>query len=157
MKKILQCPLLLIGNILQQLYNTMDAFILGHFAGSSEVAAIGIAGSVMNLFLFLITGLHQSSLYIGKLLVQGAVNTGGVDMILAYTATTRIEGFANSFGDSGCSATSHIALRVLLSWILISKMGLAAVALATGLGWLFVNIFWATKKSRMTQTGSSGI
>lgn len=46
-----------------------------------------------------ISALHQSSLYIGKLLVQGAVNTGGTGMISAYTATARIEGFANSFGD----------------------------------------------------------
>lgn len=53
-----------------------------------------------------VTALHQSSLYIGKLLVRGAVNTGGTDMISAYTATTRIEGFANSFGDSGSAATS---------------------------------------------------
>lgn len=53
-----------------------------------------------------VTALYQSSLYIGKLLVQGAVNTGGTAMISAYTATTRIEGFANSFCDSGCSAAS---------------------------------------------------
>ncbi len=49
---------------------------------------------------------HQSSLYIGKLLVQGAVNSMGIDMISAYTATTRIEGFINSFGDSGAASTS---------------------------------------------------
>ncbi len=54
----------------------------------------------------MVTGLHQSGLYIGKLLVQGAVNTGGPELITAYTATTRIEGFANSFGDSGAAATS---------------------------------------------------
>lgn len=54
----------------------------------------------------LISALHQSSLYIGKLLVQGAVNIMGTDMITAYTATTRIEGFANSFGDSGAEAIS---------------------------------------------------
>lgn len=53
-----------------------------------------------------VSALHQSSLYIGKLLVQGAVNTGGTDMISAYTATMRIEGFANSFSDSGASALS---------------------------------------------------
>lgn len=52
----------------------------------------------------LVSALHQSSLYIGKLLVQGAVNTGGTDMISAYTATMRIEGFANSFSDSGAVA-----------------------------------------------------
>ena len=44
------------GNILQQLYNTVDAFILGRFAGDLEFAAVGVAGSVMNLFLFMITG-----------------------------------------------------------------------------------------------------
>ncbi len=53
-----------------------------------------------------VSALHQSSLYIGKLFVQGAVNTGGTDMISAYTATMRIEGFANSFSDSGSVAIS---------------------------------------------------
>jgi len=189
-----------------------------------------------------VTGLHQSSLYIGKLLVQGAVNTGGTGIISAYTATTRIEGFANSFGDSGASAASvlvaqnlgagredrtrqtfrtslalmlvlgllsslvmylaagetvgfmlgsssgaayengrqymrtialfytfcftgntfagyfdgcgrvtipfigaagHIALRAVLSWRLIGDMGLNAVAVATGIGWILVNLFWS--------------
>lgn len=196
-----------------------------------------------------VTALHQSSLYIGKLFVQGAVNTGGTDMISAYTATTRIEGFANSFGDSGSAATSvlvaqnrgagkeervrasfrsslllmlamglamsrimyvsasasvgfmlgtrsgaafenardylklvalfhtlcftgntfagyfngigkvlvpflgatsHIALRVVLSWLLVGRMGLPAVALATGLGWAMVNTMWAVVK-RVTE------
>lgn len=60
-----------------------------------------------------VTGLHQSSLYIGKLLVQGAVNTGGTEIISAYTATTRIEGFANSFGDSGASAASVLVAQNL--------------------------------------------
>ena len=44
------------GNILQQLYNTADAFILGHFASELEFAAVGVAGSVMNLFLFMVMG-----------------------------------------------------------------------------------------------------
>ena len=38
------------GNILQQLYNTADAFILGHSASALEFAAVGVVGSVMNLF-----------------------------------------------------------------------------------------------------------
>lgn len=196
-----------------------------------------------------VTGLHQSSLYIGKLLVQGAVNTGGTDLISAYTATTRIEGFANSFGDSGAAATSvlvaqnlgagkpervqktfrsslllmlamgllsalvmyltagatigfmlgaysgpafengreymqlialfylfcftgntfagyfdglgrvtipfigaasHIALRVVLSWLWIDRMGMRAVALATGIGWIPVNLFWEIIRRRST-------
>ena len=51
-----------------------------------------------------VTALHQSNLYIGKLLVQGAVNSLGTSVIAAYTAAGRLEGFANSFGDSGSAA-----------------------------------------------------
>ena len=47
---------LLAGNILQQLYNTVDAVIVGRFAGDAAFGAVGVAGSVMNLFLFLISG-----------------------------------------------------------------------------------------------------
>lgn len=54
----------------------------------------------------LVTALHQSSVYIGKILVQGSVNSLGTEAIAAYTAAGRIEGFTNSFGDSGSSAVS---------------------------------------------------
>lgn len=54
----------------------------------------------------LVTAFHQASLYIGKMLIQGTVNTGGTEIIAAYTASTRIEGFANSIGDSGSATTS---------------------------------------------------
>ena len=47
---------LIMGNILQQLYNTIDAFVLGRFAGEAEFAAVGVAGAVMNLFIFMIVG-----------------------------------------------------------------------------------------------------
>ena len=190
----------------------------------------------------LVTALHNSNLYIGKALVQGCVNSCGVDMVAAYTAAGRLEGFANSFGDSGTAAlnvfigqnvgagkkerirqgffcglklllvlgfassaalyfgahagvafmlgsdelsgwlegveymqivalfyflcftgnalagyfegrgrliipvigaTGHITLRVILSYFFIEEYGLPAVALATGLGWLGVVIFWS--------------
>ena len=190
----------------------------------------------------IVSALHQSSLYIGKLLVQGAVNTAGTEIISAYTATMRIEGFANSFGDSGSAALSvfiaqnmgagkngrvkqgfmkgtkmlmllgiclsvimilltpaaisllmgqvshniaenaeaymriiavfyilcfigssfvglyrglgmvhvpvlgtvlHISIRVILSYLLIGNMGLGAVAVSTGIGWMAVVIFQA--------------
>ena len=43
-------------------------------------------------------------------------------------------------------ATSHITLRVILSWLLVGRMGLPAVALATGLGWAMVNTMWTAIK-----------
>nr|WP_326126302.1 MATE family efflux transporter [uncultured Oscillibacter sp.] len=54
----------------------------------------------------LVSALHMCSLYIGKLLVQGTVNGLGAGAITAYTAATRVEGFANSFGDSGAASMS---------------------------------------------------
>ncbi len=58
-----------------------------------------------------VTSVHQMSLYLGKLFIQTTVNTAGTTMIAAYTATGRIEGFANSFGDSGYSATSILVAQ----------------------------------------------
>ena len=194
-----------------------------------------------------VTALHMCSLYIGKLLVQGTVNSLGEDAIIAFTAATRVEGFANSFGDSGSAAmavfvgqntgagedrrvrdgffqgqklllsfgvfmslvmilgaepclrlvlpagnesglgpamdylrlvacfylfnflgsglagyfrgrgrvnvpvigaTGHISLRVVLSFLLAPLVGLPAVALATGLGWIGVVAFWSVLVAR---------
>lgn len=188
----------------------------------------------------LVSALHQSSLYIGKLLVQGAVNTMGLAAISAYTATTRIEGIVLAAGESGAEAISvfvaqntgagkrsrarkgfftglrgmlliaallssflfftaeplmrmfvpsgsamtisygttylqilcffyflsytgsafvgfyrgsgmvnipligttiHISLRVILSYLFISSMGMSAVSYATGIGWIVIVIF----------------
>lgn len=67
---------------------------------------------------------------------------------LCFTGNT----FAGYFDGIGrvsipfIGATSHIALRVVLSWLLVERMGLPAVALATGLGWLLVNTMWALIK-----------
>lgn len=56
----------------------------------------------------LVSALHQSSLYIGKLLIQSAVNHSGMEVLTAFTASARIEGLINSFGDSGSAAISII-------------------------------------------------
>lgn len=43
-------------------------------------------------------------------------------------------------------ATGHITLRVILSWIFVKSYGLSAVAAATGIGWILVNVFWSLIK-----------
>lgn len=47
---------LLLGNVLQQLYNAVDSIIIGRFVGSTAFAAVGVAGTVRNLFVFMISG-----------------------------------------------------------------------------------------------------
>lgn len=50
--------------------------------------------------------MHQSSLYLGKMLIQGIVDSIGLYAITAFTAATRIEGFVNAFGSSICQSCS---------------------------------------------------
>ncbi len=47
---------LILGNILQQFYNTIDSFIAGQWISQNAFSAIGTAGSIMNLFIFMING-----------------------------------------------------------------------------------------------------
>ncbi|CAK7085944.1 MAG: hypothetical protein ENTB_04073 [Enterocloster aldenensis] len=63
-----------------------------------------------------VTALHQSSVYIGKLLVQGTVNSLGTGTIAAFTAASRIEGFANSFSTGLPCPRSFPAYRRPLTW-----------------------------------------
>ena len=48
---------LLIGNIFQQLYNTVDSIVVGKFVGDNALAAVGSAGPVVNLLLVLFIGI----------------------------------------------------------------------------------------------------
>lgn len=50
---------LLAGNIIQQFYNTVDMIIVGKFVGDNAFGAIGICGSVVNLFTCILIGLNM--------------------------------------------------------------------------------------------------
>ena len=47
---------LMLGNILQQMYNTIASLVVHRYAGGLEYAATGVSSSVMNLFLFIVIG-----------------------------------------------------------------------------------------------------
>lgn len=42
---------LILGNLLQQLYNTVDSIIVGNFIGTEALAAVGSSGSIINLLI----------------------------------------------------------------------------------------------------------
>lgn len=119
---------LIMGNILQQLYNTIDAFVIGRFAGEAEFAAVGVAGAVMNLFIFMIVGACT-----------------GVSVIFAQLygagerAAFRREHFVSLvFGLLAGAVTVNLALDV---WF-VAGLGL-------GIGWALVNVFWTVIKLNM--------
>ena len=47
---------LLIGNMAQQLYSTVDSIVVGHYVGDGALAAIGASNPVLNLLLVLFMG-----------------------------------------------------------------------------------------------------
>ena len=47
---------LLIGNLAQQLYSTVDSIVVGNYVGDGALAAIGASGPVLNLLLVLFMG-----------------------------------------------------------------------------------------------------
>ena len=86
-----------------------------------------------------VAALQQSSLYLGKLMVQSAVNAIGTDAISAFTATTRIENFSQAFGISGCEAIAiFVAQNQGAKEYRRAKDGfLRGMAIVTGIGVVF--------------------
>jgi len=48
---------LLIGNLAQQMYNTVDAIVVGQYVGDAALGAVGLGGAVLNLILVLFMGI----------------------------------------------------------------------------------------------------
>jgi len=61
-KRIMEFSIpMLIGNIAQQLYNTADSIIVGHYVGDNALAAVGSASPILNLLLALFVGISTGA------------------------------------------------------------------------------------------------
>ena len=52
---------MLIGNIAQQLYNTVDSIVVGRYVGDNALAAVGSAGPLLNMLLVLFIGISAGA------------------------------------------------------------------------------------------------
>ena len=48
---------LLVGNFFQQLYNTVDAYVVGNYVNTSALAAVGASTPIVNMLVGFFTGL----------------------------------------------------------------------------------------------------
>ena len=83
---------MLIGNIAQQLYNTVDSIVVGRYLGDNALAAVGSAGPVVNLLIVLFVGISvgagiQVSQYIGAEDREGVAWSVGNCMVLIILAS----------------------------------------------------------------------
>lgn len=86
---------MLLGNIAQQLYNTVDSVIVGKFVGDNALAAVGSAGPIVNLLLVLFVG----------------ISVGVGIMVSQYFGARQREELSFSIG---CSLTLTLIATVLL-------------------------------------------
>ena len=75
---------LLIGNLFQQLYNTVDTWVVGNFVGDNAFAAVGSMGPIVNMFIGFFLGFSAGA---GALISQnfGAKNEDAIQK-LVHTA-----------------------------------------------------------------------
>ncbi|MDL2232971.1 MATE family efflux transporter [Ruminococcaceae bacterium OttesenSCG-928-L11] len=60
-KLLLFCIPLLLGNIMQQLYNTVDSMVVGRFVSSNALAAVGASGPIIHLMVAFFMGLSAGA------------------------------------------------------------------------------------------------
>lgn len=127
---------LLLGNLIQQFYNTVDMMIVGQVAGETPFAAIGVAGSLMSLFTCLLIGFNMgcSILFANRFGAQdfdGLRHTLFTTGVILAGVTVLLTGLGLVFLDTLIALIQtptelRADCRVYLFWILL---GLAFTAL----------------------------
>ena len=52
---------MLLGNVVQQLYSTVDSIVVGRYVGDNALAAVGSAAPIFNLLLVLFIGISMGA------------------------------------------------------------------------------------------------
>ncbi|MDO4294433.1 MAG: MATE family efflux transporter [Eubacteriales bacterium] len=86
---------MLIGNIAQQLYNTVDSIVVGRYVGDNALAAVGSASPILNLLLVLFIGISVGasimvSQYFGAREKEELASTVGSCVTLTAVSTVFI-------------------------------------------------------------------
>ncbi len=91
---------MLIGNIAQQLYNTVDSIVVGRYEGDNALAAVGSAGPIVNLLLVLFIG----------------ISTGTNIMVSQYFGAKNRKGLSYTIGNSiTVTAVACVALILVVA------------------------------------------
>ena len=96
-KRILEFSIpMLLGNLAQQLYNTADSIVVGHYVGDDALSAVGSAMPILNLLLALFVGISTGA---------------GIVVSQSFGARDR-KGLTEAIGN--CIALSAIASVVIM-------------------------------------------
>lgn len=103
-KKILLFAMpMLIGNIAQQLYNTVDSIVVGKYVGDNALAAVGSASPIFNLLLVLFVG----------------ISTGVGIMVSQYFGAKQREELSKTIGNSiTLTAIASVVIMILAFFVI---------------------------------------
>ena len=95
---------MLVGNIAQQLYNTVDSGVVGNYVGDNALAAVGSAGPILNLLIVLFVG----------------ISVGAGIMVSQYFGARQKENLSRTIGN--CITLTAIAtLFVMVAASLVAR------------------------------------
>lgn len=117
---------LILGNLFQQLYNTVDSIIVGNYIGSEALAAVGGSGSIINLLVGFCIGASAGA---GVVLSQffGAGNKEGVKEAVHTTVAIAI-----------CAGAVVSAAGMILAPAMLKAMGTPAEVFSMAVSYLRV-------------------
>ena len=100
---------MLIGNIAQQLYNTVDSIVVGKYIGDNALAAVGSCGPIVNMLLVLFIG----------------ISAGASIMVSQYFGAKNREALSHTIGNcitatAICSVVLVVVMTPLIRPILVA-------------------------------------
>ncbi len=94
---------MLVGNIAQQLYNTVDSVVVGNYVGDNALAAVGSAGPILNLLIVLFVG----------------ISVGAGIMVSQYFGARQKENLSRTIGN--CITLTIATLFVMVAASLVAR------------------------------------
>ncbi|SFC17541.1 MATE family efflux transporter [Clostridium uliginosum] len=79
---------MVLGNMFQLTYNAVDSIIVGHFVGTSSLAAVGAANPIMNIVIFFIVGICMGT----SVLMSEYFGEGNIKKLKREISTSMIVG-----------------------------------------------------------------
>lgn len=125
---------MLLGNLAQQLYNTVDSIVVGKYVGDNALAAVGSATPIFNLLIVLFVG----------------ISTGATIMVSQYYGAKKREELSVTIGNC-------ITLTAIASIIIMVAATIAARPLLELLGTPASIIDWCTSYLQILFIGIAGL
>lgn len=163
---------MLIGNIAQQLYNTVDSIVVGKYVGDNALAAVGSASPILNLLLVLFIGISMGTSimvsqffgakdreHLSKTIGSTITLTAAASLIIMVFGSVTIRPLLKMLNTPASIidwCTSYLLIATVINiildlWFVAGlQMGVAGVALATVIAQMVSAVLCFFKLKRMT-------